>query len=197
MLIGLLENAGKSVLATDPDTLSALSELSGQVIAFEMRQLNKTLYLRPVADGIEIEFDSDLEANVTFSAKPDVFFRLTKDGLENAEYAPGELEISGDALLGQRFAKTLSSIDIDWEELLSQHIGDVPARLVSKEIQSIFNWVNKLSSQTQQGLTEALINRTELLAKPDDVIAYLAEVDNLESQTERFEAKLRKFEDSL
>ncbi|MBT5559004.1 MAG: hypothetical protein HOJ88_03855, partial [Proteobacteria bacterium] len=139
MLLGLIETAGKNVLATDPDCLSALSAMSGQVIAFEIQQLEKTLYLRPVEDGIEIELDSDIKANVTFSAKPDVFLRLAKDGLENAEYAPGELEISGDALLGQKFAKTLSNIDIDWEELLSQHIGDVSARLVNKELQVIFN----------------------------------------------------------
>ena len=197
MLIGLIENAGKSILATDPDTLSALANLSGQVIAFEIRQLDKTLYLRPVADGIEVEFDSDIDANVTFSARPDVFLRLAKDGLENAEYAPGELEISGDALLGQQFAKTLSNIDVDWEELLSQHVGDVSARLVSKELQNIFAWANKQNSRAQRDLTDILFSRAELLAKPEDVTTFLADVDTLVSQVERFTAKLDKFEDSL
>lgn len=197
MLIGLIESAGKNILATDPDTLAALAEMSGQVIAFEIRQLDRTLYLRPMADGIEVELDSDLVANVTFSAKPEVFIRLAKDGLNSAEYAPGELEINGDALLGQKFAKALSNIDIDWEELLSQHIGDVSARLVSKELQNIFNWTNKQGSLAQQNLSDFLFNRAQLLAKPDDITTFMAEVDTLASQAERFAAKLKKFEDNL
>lgn len=197
MLIGLIENAGKSILATDPDTLEALAEMEGQVIAFEIRQLDKTIYLRPMTDGIEVELASDLKANVSFSAKPEVFLRLAKDGLDSADYAPGELEINGDALLGQKFAKALSNINIDWEELLSQHIGDVSARLVSKELQNIFNWTNKQSSLAQQDLSDFLFDRAQLLANPDDVSAFMAEVDTLVSQAERFAAKLKKFEDSL
>lgn len=197
MLLGLIENAGKSVLATDPDALSALAEMSGQVIAFEIRQLERTLYLRPVADGIEVEFDSDIKANVTFSAKPSVFIRLAKDGLASAEYAPGELEINGDALLGQNFAKALNNIDIDWEELLSQHIGDVPARLVGKELQNIFNWSKQLSSQIKQGFIENIIDQNDLLAKPNELNDFLTEVDSLVSQVERFSAKLKKLEESL
>ena len=197
MFIGLIENAGKSILATDPDALASLAELSGQIIAVEFRQLDKTLYLRPVEDGIELEFGSDLQANVTFSASPSVFLRIARDGLDETEYAPGELEIRGDAMLGQKFAKALSSLDIDWEELLSQTIGDVPARLISKELQKLFKWASEQATLAQQDVAGFLVNRTQVAAQKPDVHRFIAEVDSLASSVERFAAKLAKFETRL
>ncbi|MBT5031888.1 MAG: hypothetical protein HOM55_06285 [Proteobacteria bacterium] len=197
MLIGLIENAGKNVLATDPETLASLAELSGQIVAVEFRQLDKTLYLRPVADGIELELDTDLKANVTFSASPSVFLRVARNGLDTAEYAPGELEIRGDAILGQKFAKALSNIDTDWEELLSQQIGDVPARLISKELQKLFQWASKQKDVAQKDAAEFLLQRAQIGAQTQDVDRFIAAVDSLASQAERFAAKLAKLESRL
>ena len=130
MLTALFETASKTFFATDPDTLDKLSGLAGKRIALEIKKVNHTFYLLIAADHIALTSEND-DVDVRLKAKPSTLLKIARDGIENAELDKGELEIEGDAIIGQRFALVISELDIDWHSLLAEHIGDGPAQLVT------------------------------------------------------------------
>jgi len=104
MLVDLLELASNKTLEHDPQTLERLVK-----------------FTRNIPEKVDVTLNASLGAMV----------KISRDGMENAELEPGELEIAGDPIIGQRFAQVISELNIDWEALLAEQIGESPAKAVS------------------------------------------------------------------
>ncbi|MFP5348277.1 MAG: SCP2 domain-containing protein, partial [Gammaproteobacteria bacterium] len=114
------------LLRFDPDTQQRLGALAGRVICLELRDASLRLYVLPTAAGIELRGEYDGTVDVTIAGSAAVFARL----MSARGQAPvaGELQISGDIELGQKFQRIVRGLDIDAEEMAAQWVGDVPAR---------------------------------------------------------------------
>ena len=47
------------------------------------------------------------------------------------------IRLEGEGEIAQDFRDFLSTLDIDWEELLSRAVGDVPARLMMRTVEGM------------------------------------------------------------
>lgn len=193
MLLSLLEQAVNRVLEVDPESLERLAELDGRRIALVVHQIEKTLVLCPGADGIRVEPGPGQDADVTLIASPPVIARIAAQGLKDVSYTPGELEIQGDALLAQKFAHILGGLNIDWEELLSQQTGDIPARFISRQVAQALAWTQETHAVMKQNLSEYLLEEARIIASHEDVDEFLGEVDNLRADVDRLAARLARF----
>jgi ubiquinone biosynthesis protein UbiJ len=197
MLLSLLENAGNRVFEIDPDSLERVAELEGRTIALEVRHLGKRFVLRPGRHGISLESGTRVTADVTLIAAPSVFARIAAQGLDDVVYTPGELEIQGDALLAQRFARILGDLDIDWEELLAQQTGDIPARFISRQVGAALSWAQETRQVMKQNMAEYLVEEARIVASSREVDKFLGDVDNLRADINRLEARLVKIRQAL
>lgn len=176
---------------TDPELQAALSKLEGKVIAFELKKVNQTFYFLPTSNSINIVHDAPATVDVTIRAKPSTVFKIAKDGIDNAELDSGELEIEGDAITGQRFSKLLGEIDIDWEELLSQRIGDVPAHMIAKGLTAFQAWSGSTKDTLKQNMGEYITEEARLAASDVMVEKYLDDVDDLRNDVARLAARVK------
>lgn len=194
MLKEIINQASQKILAPtlqdDPAIKAKLSKLSGKTIAFHLKKIEQTFYFLPNDNGLEIENDAPEKIDVTIRAKPSTILKIARDGMEGADLDAGELEIEGDAITGQRFAGLLNELNIDWEELLSQRIGDVPAHILASGITKLVAWSKETHSTVKQNMAEYLVEEARLAASRISVDKYLDQVDELRNDVARLSARV-------
>ena len=199
MLSALFETTSKKAFATDPDTLERLTRLQGKCVALDIKKLNLSLYL--VIEEDHIAFQSEPEdpemIDVRLKARPSTLLKIARDGMDDAELEKGELEIEGDAIIGQRFAGMLNALDIDWEELLSEKIGDAPARFIFDIFSKAQQFQSSSKQTIQQNLSEFLVEEARLVSHASQIEHYIQSVDILRNDTARFQARLSELEKKL
>ncbi len=199
MLSALIETTSRKIFETDPDTLERLAKLDGKLIAIDIKKVNLTFCLAVESNGIAIVPEPNEEGlvDVRLKAKPSTLLKIARDGMEDAELDKGELEIEGDAITGQRFASMLNALDIDWEELVSEKIGDVPARLLFQFFDNAKAWQQETKHTIQTNLSEYLTEEAEIASHADAVDHFINTVDILRNDTARLEARMQQLEKRL
>ena len=196
MLSALFETASKTVFATDPDTLEKLARLAGKRISVNIKKVDLTFYVLIETDHIAFISATD-DIDVRLKAKPSTLLKIARDGMEDAELDKGELEIEGDAIIGQRFASMLNSLDIDWEELLAQRVGDVPARIAFDFLTKAQQWQADAKTTIQKNLNEFLVEEAQIVSHASQVDHFVQAVDMIRNDTARLQARLAKIEKTV
>ena len=191
LVLAGLEIALNRYLSLAPETLARLAELTGKVIAVELRGLGVTLYMAPHGGGIQLLGDYRGEPHTTISGAPLSLVRAGYAKDRSALFA-GEAEIRGDAALGQRFEAILREIDIDWEEQLSRLVGDVAAHQVGNLVRDTLAWGAKSADTLSRDVSEYLQEESRQLPQRDEVDGFLAAVDTLRNDAERLEARVKR-----
>jgi len=131
MLLDLLELASNKTLEHDPETVERLKRLQGKTMTLNIKSIGQSISVTPFPEGLEFSHDAPDQVDVTLSATLGAMIKISRDGMDNAELEPGELEIAGDPIVGQRFAAVISQLNINWEALLAEQIGESPAKVVT------------------------------------------------------------------
>lgn len=184
------ETVINQLLQRDPVTLQSLERLSGKVIAIECSLPELNLYLIPNADGIQIQsvFNDTPDATLTGSAAD--FIQLLSSRDKTKAMFGKTVQISGDSMLASRFQEILADARIDWEEMLGDLIGDLPAHQLARyatwKAQSYSNSAESLLHNFDEYLKE------ELRAVPTrpEVERFYQEVEALQERVERMVAKV-------
>jgi ubiquinone biosynthesis protein UbiJ len=195
MLIDLLELASNKTLDHDPQTQARLQKLQGKTMTLNITTIGQSLSVTPHLEGLEFSQQPPERVDVTLSATLGAMIKISKkDGMENAELEPGELEIAGDPIVGQRFAQLISDLNVDWEGLLAERIGDSPAKAVTFAAQQ----AKLLASDAHiklKGFVNTLIkDDLEIVAGKHGVDEFLDDVDTLRADTDRLHARLERLQ---
>ena len=207
-IIGAIETSINGVLALDPETLQNMARFQGKVIAIELLSAPSpspsippllTLYLLPGVTGIEMLSQYAGEADTTLSGTP---FAMAKMSLGARMGGPdasevmfaGEVVISGDIELGQRFKRVLDKMDIDWEEHVSHITGDIVAHKLGKVFQQASQWLNQSSETLGEDAAEYLQMESESVPEQYEVDEFIAHVDTTRDDVERLQARIQRLQ---
>lgn len=192
MIYPLIELACNQALEHDAAALASLQTLQGKSLLLEIKQVNQRLSIEPHAHGVEITTTELEHFDVTLSATPSALLSIAKQGLEGAELAPGELEISGDPIIAQRFARIAANLNIDWEGLLAEHFGELPSVILSKGFKQASVIANDGKTLLKDQLNTLLKEKFELVADHHEVDIFLENVDDLRATVDRLEARVKR-----
>ncbi len=192
MLLPLLELACNQALEYDAESLQKVAALQGKTIALEIRGFNQVFYVHPQRDGIEVATSAATSPSVTLAATPAALLKIARSGMDNADLEPGELEINGDPIVAQRFANIASGLDIDWEGLAAEHMGEVPAAIFQRGAVTAQTFVQEGRKVIKAQINTALTDEFEVVADAQEVDHFLEEVDDLRAAVDRLEARLNK-----
>jgi ubiquinone biosynthesis protein UbiJ len=192
VLAGVLETAINRYLALWPDAPRRLSDLEGKVIALQIRGLGETLYLSAGGVGLQVREMRPDVVDVTISGTPLALLRAQTMADRTSAALGREVEISGDAELAQRLRDILSLPEIDWEEQLSHAVGDVLAHQAGNAARGLRNWTADAAFTLGQDLTEYLQEEARLVARRDEVEAYVSAVDELRMDVDRLELRVQR-----
>ncbi|MEK7759627.1 MAG: SCP2 sterol-binding domain-containing protein, partial [Pseudomonadota bacterium] len=135
----LIEDAGNRLLRLDPETLRRLGDLQGRVVCIEFRYLGRRIFLHPSESGFRLATECDQPPAVTLRGTLATFGRLGL-GAETETLKAGELDIEGDAALGQRLQGIFRNLDLDWEEPLARLFGDPLGHEIGRAARAAFAW---------------------------------------------------------
>lgn len=189
--IGVLEDAANRLLRLDPDSLRELGGISGRVIRLDLRGLGRSLYLFPSEAGIYIRTEHAGVPDAILSARLAGLLNLAL-GRQSWAFLSGELEISGDIELGQRFQKILWRFDIDWEEAVARWLGDPLAHQLGNFMRAVSSGLRASGEVVMRDLVEYLQHERRDLPSRHEVDAFLRAVDVLRADVDRMEQRIAR-----
>lgn len=189
--IPLLESAVNRVLRLDTDTLVRLGELEGKVIRIRIVGTRPfEIFVLPSASGVSLHAQHDVEAHVTLSGDVQVFSKLALRRVVPGTVADGEVQVSGDIPLGQRFQQLLEKIDIDWEEQVARVLGDVAAHQLGNALRRFSGWTRQSLDTLGEDAADYLREESRLLPSRSRVEVFRRAVESLRLESERLESRL-------
>lgn len=188
-----IETVVNQVIKLDPDASKALLPLDGKVIKFELTDVKQSLYFVIDEERILVKatVDEETNTNAELQGKTLAFFNL----IQSEEQTPlfkGDVIFSGEIKTAQKFQNFFESLDIDWEEHLSQYTGDIVAHELFKAGKSFHHWALDTFDTAKQNLSEYL--RFEANATPASIELenFYDQVADLKSDVDRLEQRINR-----
>jgi ubiquinone biosynthesis accessory factor UbiJ len=194
LITASVETALNGYLAMNPEAEEKLRAIQGRVMAIELQGLDITLYLVAHSKGIDVFSRHEGEPDAVISGTPLQLMSLSR-GDAGSQLLSGEAEIRGDNAVAQRFSALLSLAAIDWEEVLAQAIGDIPAHQLGRLFRGSRDWLIKTHASLRSDLGEYLQEEVRILPSRNEIEAFMDDVGSLRSDADRLEARLKRLED--
>ena len=197
-----LEQLTNRLLGLDPETLRRLNALTGKVICIRIggevdSASPMVIYVLPSETGLRFLTEYDAEPDVSFSGSLPALLRLVSGGATPDLFSAGNIGISGDLELGQRFERIMKGLDIDWEEQASHVVGDIAAHKLGNLVRDIHEWRVKAVETVCKDVGEYLQHETRILAVPKAVDNFMNAVDVVRADADRLEVRLRCLRGSM
>lgn len=191
MILSGLEKAINFYLRLDPESALSLEKLNGKCIQLSITDWQTAFFILPQGDHIILSQEPH-EADTVISGAS---FGLFKAGLAKGKGSAlfeNTIEISGDVAVGETLRHCLSAIDIDWEEHLSQLVGDVFAHQLFSRFKRTLAFGRKTLMTLQDNVKEFLHSESQQLPAPQEVEQFIEEVSQLQHAVDRTEARVQR-----
>lgn len=182
------EQLVNKALAYDPGSRIALATLEPQVLAVALSAPELTIYIAPTADGIRLmgHWEGDITTRVQGSLP--ALAMLARS--ERVNLKDSGVQIAGSTGFLADLQKILKNLDIDWEDMLSQLLGDIAGHQAAQLIRGQLHWARGRGANAQRLIGEFLTE--ELRASPGKAEQdfFNREVDQLALDLDRVQARL-------
>ncbi|MDE0309727.1 MAG: SCP2 sterol-binding domain-containing protein [Acidiferrobacterales bacterium] len=173
---------------SDEGVRSLLQELDNRIINLRFTDLNQQIGLK-FSDAEVFECDvPDEEADLVVQG---TLFAIIK-AVFSENRNPARLQnvkVTGDLGLAQRLYQVFDRAEFDFEEILAQKTGDIPAR----QIGNLLRWGSRNlrgeDSTLATSIRETLIDRKQLLPTRSRVEKFMSDVDGLQADLDRLEKR--------
>jgi ubiquinone biosynthesis protein UbiJ len=195
LITASIETTLNGYLAMNPEAEEKLKAIQGRVLGIELQGIDAHLYLFAHAKGIDVFSRHEGEADAVIAGTPLQLMNLSR-GDAGSQLLSGEAEIRGDNAVAQRFSELLSLAAIDWEELLAQAIGDIPAHQIGRLFRGSRDWLVQTHASLRSDLGEYLQEEVRILPARNEIEAFMDDVGKLRSDTDRLEARIKRLEEA-
>ncbi len=172
----------------DQKTLQQLTALAGRSIEIDVSDSNLTLYILFGREGIELLRQSPGEISTTIRGRLMALRQLAGKG----QGMPAEVTIEGDVDLAQRLQTVIDELSIDWEEILSQGVGDVVAHSFLSQLRRASRYRQTVDSNLRQDLHDYLLEEARLLPQKDETENLVDDIDRFRARIDRTQARLNR-----
>jgi ubiquinone biosynthesis accessory factor UbiJ len=192
MLLARLEDALNRNVAESRKAQALCRQLDGRVVSlavtgtpleFFVSARDGRLSLSPKNEGAA--------ADASLSGSPISLLSLAGPRSEGA-LRGGSVRIEGDAEVAEKFRDLLKHAQPDVEEELARLVGDVAARNVANLARGFLDFGRKAGRSLAGNVSEYLQEEGRDLPTPTEAEEFLAGVDRLRDDVERFEARLAR-----
>lgn len=191
-----LETSINHVLKQDHATLEKFSALQGKVIAFELTDLELTLYLFPHNEGVQVKYLYEGKADTTLQGSTFAFINMSL-GDATESFFSGDVRIKGEIELGQHFKRILDQLDLDWEEWLSSITGDLVAFKTGSLIRNFNSWGKDALNTLELDAREYIQDEGQLTPHAIEFEDFTQNISQLRDGTARLEARLSRIQKTL
>lgn len=196
-MLQLLQKTLNHYLALDPESKTRLINLQGKRIAIE---------LLPVKIYFQLYFNAtDVELTASDEIKPDTLIKSTPLSLLHMAFAQHDRQrffaedvtIEGNIEVGQQVIELFDAMEIDWEEYVSQWVGDVSAHQLGRVMRGLRDFGTRAKETVGQNITEYLHEEANLFPPKEALQDFFQEVDHLQMDVDRLAARIQKISQEI
>lgn len=188
-----LESALNHVIALDPDTHSALSQLEGKRIELCLQSPALALAMTVRQGKLEVG-PSDA------AQEPDLGLRATLGAVlsqlpfaKSANRKPvGKFRINGDVDLARTLQQLAERFDPDWEKPFAEMLGPIFGPQVARALREGLRSGSQLAKNIAKDAAEYLTEETKDVIAKAELSAFYDDVDALRDRVERLIARVEK-----
>lgn len=192
LFLPVLEKALNRYLALDPESSLRLQRLEQKTITIELPALKLCFQLSVHGKKIHLSAGETVTAEIKIRGTPLNLLALALSRDKKQSFFADTVSIEGDAELGQQIINLFDQLEIDWEEHLSQVIGDLPAHEVGRFSKSLFAWGKKAQTSLMQDVREYLHEEKAWFPPAEALEDFFCEIDELRLDVDRLEARVRQ-----
>lgn len=187
LLAAAIESALNTAIAGSGAARADLKRLEGKILRLELKGLPLAFHFLPQAGHLTVAADYHGAADITLEVP---VASLVAAALQRDDAPPKGMQVKGDAETAQVFSRLLKQAHLDWEELLSRHVGDVAAHQLGNALRSLHRWGRDAAGRLGQDLADYLRYESGTLPPRHEVDGFLSDVDRLRDDVERLSARV-------
>jgi ubiquinone biosynthesis protein UbiJ len=192
-----IQQAVNRLLALDPEFAEGVAEFEGTVLEIHVQGLDERLQLHASASGIGVIPVSDdqqtgVVADVVISGPPFTLLRLAAS-LDSVDgVLPPDVSISGELQLVQRLTLLAKRARFDWEEPLSNVLGDSLAHELGRGMRAFATQLGAAAGTLVGDVGEYLREERRVCPTRLEVDDFSAGVDTTRDDVERLEVRIAR-----
>jgi ubiquinone biosynthesis protein UbiJ len=197
-LIAAAEIGGNRLLDFDEAALDACREMQGRCVAIDVTDLDFQLYCHPGGWGIRLSRNPPAgEVHATISGHLLALMNLAAQEDKMSTSIRERVRFHGDVALAQRLQKLVANLDIDWEEALARHTGDVLAVQIHRGARAFGEWLHDSADSLLHTSSEYLREEARLTPVQAEFDAFQSRVTELKYDVARAETRLQRLVEKL
>ncbi len=186
-LLNLGQNALNTALSRDAHTQHALNELQDCCIAMHILSLDKTIYLHIDMQKIFLSLRAPKSIDVSIRASAKNLWQMS-----NATPTPQQhVEIHGNIHVAQKLSQIFSGFQPDWEEALTHTLGDLVGHALAEVISHAHQYAKQMAQDILRQSRDYLVDEMPVVAAKPSIDAFITEVNQLRTQSDRIAARAR------
>jgi ubiquinone biosynthesis protein UbiJ len=187
LLAAAVEFALNSAIEGSGAARADLKRLEGKIVCLDLKGLPLTLHFLPEGGRLAVAADYHGEADIALEVPA---ASLVTAALARDDTPPKGMQIKGDAETAQVFSRLLKQAHLDWEELLSRHLGDVAAHQLGNALRGFHRWGRDSAQRLGRDLADYLHYESRALPPRHEMEHFLDGVDRLRDDVERLTARV-------
>ncbi len=189
-----ISQAINRLLALDPDFPAKLKPLEDNTFVIDVLGLELRIPFSIRHTELQIMPESPGTPDVMIRGAPLALVKLAAMDDPTPLLQAGEIEIQGDVALGKKFKHILSALDIDWEGVFAEYVGDIPAHSSGQIVRKLLNWKKRSADSLTATFSEYLQEESRDLPTRIEVENFMDEVDTLREHADRLQARIENLE---
>lgn len=180
-----IESAINTALKYDPASKQKIAEIT-DVLAIESTTPAFTIYCHGTSDGVRIMSHCETPTTTQLTGTPLALISLLK---KPTTLAGSGVELAGSVGLLQSWQSILNDVDIDWEDAISNVLGDIAGPMAGNIINSGFNWSRQQSTEQVRLLKEYITEELKVTPSKAELNEFSKAVSDIKMDAERLQAR--------
>ncbi|ALQ09601.1 MULTISPECIES: ubiquinone biosynthesis accessory factor UbiJ [Pseudoalteromonas] len=190
-VLSLIEHVLNQALKLDPKLSKKLNEVKELRLVVEVRDWQQTIQLVFADKKLHLyTAQSSDNADCMISADIDTLIALKNPAMLTQLIRQDKLDLQGDLNIAQTYSNAFSSLDIDWPEQLSKHIGDGPAQQLYLHLTSLKQQSSKVKKQLATTLTSLCQDELAITIHPLELEQFKQQNRVIKSQVAAIEQRI-------
>ncbi len=192
-LLAVAEIGGNRLLTYDEVALAGCREMQDHCIAIDITDLDFQIYCHPGDWGIRLSRRPPArEVDASISGRLMALVNLASQQDKISTSIQERVSFQGNVSLAQKLQRMLVGLDIDWEEALAQHTGDVLAFQLHQRVRRFGGWLGQSADSLLQTSSEFLREEARLSPTMVEFEQFQARLTSLKNDVARSEARLQR-----
>jgi ubiquinone biosynthesis protein UbiJ len=191
-LMDACQKALNYYLSLDPDSSRRLAKLQNKIVKIDLLGIDATFFLIFSAQDVRLATATDRKVNTFIKGTPLRLLHMSLSGNDRKQFFADDISIEGNLELGQQVIDLFDQMEIDWEEKLSQFVGDVSAHRVGNVARQIKSWVQQTRDTFVQNTNEYIHEEINLFPPREALRDFFQDVDELRMDVDRIEARISR-----